>query len=164
MMKYGFWIVVPLGTWMGDVNISLNWSKRSLLKGLFLETMENMKLRELVHQPFDWNQEVMYQLTTFYMFLIWRTTCCLFNLLNKNDASFESSKFIVVWVGALYCLLGHLIQGLLHNTTNICELVHQSYTHIHYKALLSLQYFAKWVLEINIEHVGVCKGFPLGKC
>lgn len=66
-------------------------------------------------------------------------------LIWKKGASFEYTKVIGVWIGVLYHLLGNLIQALLHNITNICELWHRRYTHIHCKTLSRMKYFVKGV-------------------
>lgn len=75
----------------------------------------------------------------------------------KKDASFELAKFVGVQIGGLYCPLGCSIQAPLHNTTDLFELWHRLYTHVHYKALSRLKDFVKVVLELRMEHDGVCK-------
>eukprot|EP00253_Pinus_taeda_P027514 PITA_27514 len=84
-------------------------------------------------------------------------------LLWKKDSSFESPKVIGLRIGGLYRLRGYSIQALICNTSNLCQLWHQRYTHVHYKALSRMKDFVKGISKIKIEHDGACKGCVLGE-
>ena len=75
--------------------------------------------------------------------------------------------------GGIYKLKGHVDSALETSTINPCELWYIRLAHIHYKYLpivsihyKSLPIVSKVViglLEIQIEHEGVCKGCEQGK-
>ena len=72
----------------------------------------------------------------------------------------------VVMIGeeeGLYKLKGHLESDLTTSTINPCELWHKRLAHVNYKALPIVSKVVNDLLEIQINHEGVCKGCAQGK-
>jgi hypothetical protein len=63
----------------------------------------------------------------------------------------------------LYKLSGQVVQALVHETTDPCELWHRRLGHLNYNALLGLQKMVTGMPVFSIEHNSVCKGCSLGK-
>ena len=74
----------------------------------------------------------------------------------KKGSSIDSAKVIGVREGGLYRLLGQSAQALVHNDTNLCELWHCGFAHIHYKALSVLKNVVTGLPELQVQHEGVC--------
>jgi hypothetical protein len=71
---------------------------------------------------------------------------------------------IVIGVqGGLYKLKGHSDSTLVHNIVNTSELWHRRLAHIHYKALSIVSKMIAGLLEIQVNHDGICKGCAQGK-
>ena len=64
--------------------------------------------------------------------------------------------------GGLYKLKGHTYSTLATSTINPCELWHIRLAHVHYKALPIVRKVMTGLLELQIEHEGVCKGCAQG--
>jgi hypothetical protein len=52
---------------------------------------------------------------------------------------------------------------MLHDTINLSALWHRRLAHIHYRALPALGKMVTGLLEIQVQHNGVCRGCALGK-
>jgi len=76
-------------------------------------------------------------------------------------SSIDDARVIEIHEGRLYRLLGQLAQALAHVEINPWELWHRRYAHLHYRALPALSQMVSSVLELQIEHEGVCKGLHL---
>jgi len=73
-----------------------------------------------------------------------------------KGSSIDSAGVIGVREGGLYRLTGKLLQALVHDSTNLSELWHRRFAHLHYRALPALP-------KLQVEHDGVCRGCALGK-
>jgi hypothetical protein len=62
-----------------------------------------------------------------------------------------------------YRLTVRPVQALLHDTISSSELWHMRLAHIHYRALPALGKMVTGLLEIHVQHDGVCRGCALGK-
>lgn len=60
-------------------------------------------------------------------------------------------------------MTGKLLQALVHDDTNLSELWHQRFSHIHYRALPTLPKMVTGIVKLQVERDGVCRGFALGK-
>jgi hypothetical protein len=80
-----------------------------------------------------------------------------------KDSHINSGKEIGVRENNLYRLTIKPVEALLHDTINLSELWHRRLDHIHYRALPALGKMVTCLLEIQIQHKGVCKGCALGK-
>ena len=65
--------------------------------------------------------------------------------------------------GGMYKLKGHLVIALVHETTNPSELWHRRLAHINYKALPHVNKVVTGLLDLKINHEGICKGCAKGK-
>ena len=54
-------------------------------------------------------------------------------------------------------------QALFHSTIDPCELWHQRFVHLHYRALPLVSKAVLGILELQEKHEGVCKGCAQGK-
>ena len=70
----------------------------------------------------------------------------------------DDAIVIEVKEGGLYKLKGRLDQALVHSTINSCELWHQIFAHLHYRALLTMSKAVTNIPELQANHEGVCKG------
>ena len=59
--------------------------------------------------------------------------------------------------GELYKLKGKSNQDLVHSTINPSELWHRRFAHLHCKALLIVSKAVTGLLELQVNHEGVCK-------
>ena len=84
-------------------------------------------------------------------------------LLWHKDSDLSLDLVIGVWEGGLYKLLGHSIQESVHKTTNLCELWHYRFSHLHYGALPKLQNIVTCIPDLQNEHDDVCRGCVLRK-
>jgi hypothetical protein len=64
---------------------------------------------------------------------------------------------------SLYILTIRLVHDLLHDTISLRKIWHMRLSHLHYRSLPTLGKMVTCLLEIHIEHDGVCKGCTLGK-
>jgi hypothetical protein len=65
--------------------------------------------------------------------------------------------------GGLYKLKGHSDVAFNHSTKIPCELWHRRLAHINYKALPYVSKVVTGLLELKVDHEGVCKGCAQGK-
>jgi hypothetical protein len=77
---------------------------------------------------------------------------------SSNDAI-----MIGVQEGGLYKFKGHSETTLVHNTVNPCQLWHKRLSHIHYKSLPIMKTMVIGLLDIQVDHEGICKGYAEGK-
>ena len=63
----------------------------------------------------------------------------------------------------LYKLKGSSDQVLVHSTINPCELWHQRFAHLHYRALPTVSKAVIGIPELQAKHEGVCNGCAQGK-
>jgi hypothetical protein len=63
----------------------------------------------------------------------------------------------------LYKLKGHSNVALTHSTESPCELWNRRLAHINYKALPYVNKIVTGLLELKVDHEGVCKGCAQGK-
>jgi transposase InsO family protein len=63
----------------------------------------------------------------------------------------------------LYKLKGHSEAAMTHAIENSCELWHRRLTHINYKALPYICKVVTGLLELKVDHEGVCNGCAQGK-
>jgi hypothetical protein len=80
-----------------------------------------------------------------------------------RDSNIDATEVIGVLEGGLYKLSRHPAQALIHDNTNLCELWHQRFAHLHYKALPALRKMVTSIPELQEEHEGICRGCTLGK-
>jgi hypothetical protein len=73
----------------------------------------------------------------------------------------ESAQVIGVQEKSLYRLIVRPVHALLHDTISLSELWHRRLSHLHYRSLPSLGKIVTGLLEIHIEHDGVCRGCSL---
>ena len=76
--------------------------------------------------------------------------------------SLEDASVIGIEEGGLYKLEGHLESSLIHDTTSPCELWHRMLSHINYKALPHVSKVVTGLLDLKIDHEGICKGYVKG--
>jgi hypothetical protein len=62
----------------------------------------------------------------------------------------------------LYRLIVRPVQALLHDTINLSEIWHRILDHIHYTSLPTLGKMVTSLLEIHVQHDGICIGCALG--
>jgi hypothetical protein len=84
-------------------------------------------------------------------------------LMWKKGKAFNDEIVIGVQEGFLYKLKGHSETTLVHNIVNPCELCHKRLDHLHYKALPIMSKMVTGLLEIQVDHEGICKGCVEGK-
>ena len=65
--------------------------------------------------------------------------------------------------GGLYKLKRKSNQALVHSTINPYELWNRIFAHLHYRALPIVSKAMKGILELQVNHEGVCKGCAQGK-
>jgi hypothetical protein len=80
-----------------------------------------------------------------------------------KDSHINYAKVIGVKENNLYILTIKPFQTLLHDTISLSELWHRRLSHIHYISLPALGKMIIGLIEIQIQHKGVCKGCALGK-
>lgn len=81
----------------------------------------------------------------------------------KKDSDVDSAKVICIREGGMHKILGRLAKALVHENTKLCELLHRILVHIHYKAFPTLKNMVTILLELQVDHEGVCKGCALHK-
>jgi hypothetical protein len=84
-------------------------------------------------------------------------------LTRSEGASLDTTMKIGVREGILYSLQGKLVQALLHDSDNLCELWHKRMGHLHYRVLPILREIVTGLLDFSVEQQGVCKGCVLSK-
>jgi hypothetical protein len=80
-----------------------------------------------------------------------------------KSSSIDSARVIGIQEGGLYRLSRHPAQALVHDSISSCELWHQRFAHLHYRALPALRRMVTGIPEPQAEHEGVCRGCTLGK-
>jgi hypothetical protein len=80
-----------------------------------------------------------------------------------KDSHINSAKVIGVQESSLYRLTITPVQALLHDTISLSELWHRRLAHIHYRSLSALGKMVTGLVEIQIQHKGVCRSCALGK-
>jgi hypothetical protein len=65
--------------------------------------------------------------------------------------------------GVLYKLKGHSEESIAHAIENPCEIWHRILSHINYKALTYVCKEITGLLEVKVDHEGVCNGCAQGK-
>ena len=63
----------------------------------------------------------------------------------------------------LYKLNGHSQKTLVHETTSPSELWHRRLAHINYKAIPHVRKVVTGLLDLNIDHEGICQASAKGK-
>jgi hypothetical protein len=63
----------------------------------------------------------------------------------------------------LYKISGQVVQALVHEMVNPCELWHRRFGHLNYNALPGLQKMVTGMPVFYVEHDSVCRGCALGK-
>jgi hypothetical protein len=84
-------------------------------------------------------------------------------LIRPEGASLDTAVKTKVREGNLYKMQGKLVQALVHNSDNLCELWHGRMGHLHYRALSILRKIVTGLPEFKVEQQGVCRGCALGK-
>jgi hypothetical protein len=84
-------------------------------------------------------------------------------LLWSSNEDLSTSITIGTHESGPYKLLGQVVQALVHETINPCELWHKRLGHINYNALPGLQNMVTGMPVFFVEHDSVCKGCSLGK-
>ena len=69
----------------------------------------------------------------------------------------DDAIVIRVQEGGLCKLKGHSDSTLVHNKVNMNEIWHRRISHIHYKYLLIISKMVIGLLEIQVNHDGICK-------
>lgn len=80
-----------------------------------------------------------------------------------KGSSVDSAGVIGIREGGVYRLTGKLLQALVHDSTNLSELWHRIFAHLHYRALPALPKMVTGIPKLQVEHDGVCRGCALGK-
>jgi hypothetical protein len=84
-------------------------------------------------------------------------------LIHPEGASPDIAVSIGVREGNLYRLKDKLVQALVHDSDNLCELWHRSMGHLHYRKLSILREIVTGLPNFSVEQQGVCRGCALGK-
>jgi len=63
----------------------------------------------------------------------------------------------------LYRVTGRPLLALVHDTNHISELWHRRLAHLHYDALPKLNKLVYGILDVQVQHDGVCSGCASGK-
>jgi hypothetical protein len=80
-----------------------------------------------------------------------------------KDSNIGATEVIGVREGGLYKLSRRPARALIHDNTNLCELWHRRFFHLHYKALPALRNMVTGIPKLQEEHEGVFGGCTLGK-
>jgi hypothetical protein len=83
-------------------------------------------------------------------------------LIHRNNASPYIAVVVVVREAHLYKLQGKLVQALVNENDNLCELWYKRLGNLHYKKFLILRGIFTGLPEFSIEKQGVCRGCALG--
>ena len=84
-------------------------------------------------------------------------------LMCPKEKSIEEVVVIGEEEGGLYKLKGHSETTLVHETTSPSELWHRRLAQINYKALPHVSKVVMGLLDLKIDHEGICKGCAKGK-
>jgi hypothetical protein len=84
-------------------------------------------------------------------------------LLWSSNEDLSTAITIGTRESGLYKLSGQVVQALVHETINPCELWHRRLGHLNYNALPGLQKMVTGMPVFSVEHDSVCKGCSLGK-
>jgi transposase InsO family protein len=80
-----------------------------------------------------------------------------------KEKTMEEAIVIGKEEGGLYKLKGHSEAAMTHSIENQCELWHRRLSQINYKALPYVSKEATGLLELKVDHEGVCNGCAQGK-
>jgi hypothetical protein len=80
-----------------------------------------------------------------------------------KNSHMDSARMIGVRENNLYRLIVRPVQALLHDIISLSELWHRRLAHLYYRSLPILGKMVTGLLEIHIEHEGICRGCALGK-
>ena len=78
-------------------------------------------------------------------------------LMWPKGKTIDDAMVIGVEEGGLYKLKGKSNQDLVHRTINLCELWHQRFAHLHYRALSIMSKAVTSIPELQANHEGMCK-------
>jgi copper homeostasis protein CutC len=84
-------------------------------------------------------------------------------LIRPKESSIYTTQEIRVSEDNLYRLQHELVQSLVHNNDNLCELWHNRMELLHHKALPIMREIVTSLAEFNIAQHGVCRVCTLGK-
>jgi hypothetical protein len=84
-------------------------------------------------------------------------------LLWSSNEDINTAITIGTRESGLYKISGQVVQALVHETVNPCELWHKRLGHLNYNALPGLQKMVTGMPVFSFEHDSVCKGCSLGK-
>ena len=84
-------------------------------------------------------------------------------LMWPRKKTIDDAIMIGVEERGLYKLKGKSYQALVHSTINPCELWHRKFSHLHYKAIVTMSKAVIGILELQANREGVCKGCAQGK-
>jgi hypothetical protein len=84
-------------------------------------------------------------------------------LIRPKESSPDIAQVTGVREGNLYKLQGELVQFLVHNSDNLCELWHKRMGHLQHSMFPILREIVTDLPEFNIEKHGVCRVCTLGK-
>jgi hypothetical protein len=77
-------------------------------------------------------------------------------LIRPKGASLDTTMRIGVREGNLYRLQGKLVQALVHDSDNLCELWHMRMGHLHYRAFSIPREIIIGLPDFSVEQQGVC--------
>jgi hypothetical protein len=80
-----------------------------------------------------------------------------------KNSHMDYARVIGVQENSLYRVTVQPMQALLHDIIILSELWHRILSHLHYRSLPALGKMVTGLLEIHIDHDGVCTGCDLGK-
>jgi hypothetical protein len=80
-----------------------------------------------------------------------------------KNSSIDKDIVIGVQEGRLYKLKGHQEKTLVHNSVRSSEIWNQRTAHIKYRVVPIFGNMVIVLIDIQVEHDGVYKGYPLGK-
>jgi hypothetical protein len=84
-------------------------------------------------------------------------------LLWSSNEDINTAITIGTRESGLYKISGQVVQALVHETVNPCELWHRRLGHLNYNALPSLQKMVTGMPVFSVEHDSIYKGCSLGK-
>jgi len=83
-------------------------------------------------------------------------------LIGPKGKYFNHAIVIGVQEGGLYKLKGHLETTMVHNNVIPSELWYKRLDHLHYRELLIMSNMVIGLLNIQVNHEGICKGCAEG--
>jgi hypothetical protein len=79
-----------------------------------------------------------------------------------SNGSLSSTMAIRTQESGLFKITGQVVQALVHEMINPCELWHRRLGHLNYIALPGLQKMVTCMPIFSFEHDNVCRGCALG--